>query len=53
MRGLLALISTTHLVTTVVYFNVVSVDVDLLILVVEDRGRTGVTRVASHVVCNH
>ena len=52
MRGLLALIS-THLVTTVVYFNVVSVDVDLLILVVEDRGRTGVTRVASHVVCNH
>ena len=43
----------THLVSPVVDFDVVAVDVDVLVLVVEHRGGTGVARVARHVVSDH
>ena len=35
------------------HLNVVSIDIDVLVCIVENRSRSRVSRVACHVVCHH
>lgn len=42
-----------HLIASVVYLNIVSVDIDMLISVIENGARTWVSGIASHIVGHH
>ena len=43
----------SHLIASVVHLHILSIDVDVLVSIVENCGRARVSRVASHVISHH